>query len=494
MDQKTAMRVLGMVVPNNSRLMILKQAMVETGVLRATNLDQYFVYSTGTTFTGAIDAALYRKTNSLEMAKTKNVDVDEFPSLPTPNKGEIPVSKYVFDGIDLNTLAKYASYDDTRLTLNGIYFDAERGYAVATDGHRLRMVEWKGFTRGFILPIRAAKLLALVQNEIASAQIFVDEEGEPGKKTTHHRHMQFVGQNWRLIVKLIEGPYPNYMNVIPKNGNPAYISEETRSGLIKCLDVLKPVYQSKKTRQVILRQNWLYCASSDIEKWWKVKAPGTFMPKAITTARNASLYCAHQLKAEYNTAAQLYRARCTECGGRGEWRDNIALAKDDFAETPMFEIGFNGDYLREILTDNRQGDLSFGRSALEPVVFTTQGPWSKTLLMPLRIMSEQRGECDWGKHEEVQTPQPTKAAKANTSHIQPPQAANGAETYLTICEIGVNGSKVKTCFAVTPGEKSPQAAVMLHLAENLEGLNVQVLEQRPILKKEQDVLSRMGMI
>ena len=142
---------------------------------------------------------------------------EEFPDLPELSPGEIArVQAAVLSSMIERTIYA-ASTDETRYNLNGVYFQVleEDGKLrmVSTDGHRLAMVDrlvsegGKGLASGVILPRKAlGELKRLVDEEDA-------DEIELGFEGTH----ALVGRgDVTLVMRLIDGEFPNYAQVLPK--------------------------------------------------------------------------------------------------------------------------------------------------------------------------------------------------------------------------------------------------------------------------------------
>ncbi|HAO99646.1 MAG TPA: DNA polymerase III subunit beta [Fibrobacteres bacterium] len=138
-------------------------------------------------------------------------DASEYPSLPEVEHGKAFKAPLK----DLRFLAEKASFavstDFSRMSLTGVYCEGKNGKLemVATDGHRFgkAWIELKGATLpGVILPPKALGQVLrmsedpeeLIEIEIGAAQA------------------RFSTQAITLLTKLIDGPYPNYENVIPK--------------------------------------------------------------------------------------------------------------------------------------------------------------------------------------------------------------------------------------------------------------------------------------
>jgi DNA polymerase-3 subunit beta len=170
--------------------------------------------------------ALTKKENSwLEIRQNKSVfnivgiSADEYPVFPSYSTTEfMKIQANVLCDMIEKTIYS-VSNDETRYHLNGVYFEKyanndDFNYRmVATDGHRLSLVDRKaeslggGQPGGVIIPRKGLheirKLLEGLGGEfemaIEGSQLIV-------------RHGSTV-----LMVRLIEGKYPNYQQLIPHN-------------------------------------------------------------------------------------------------------------------------------------------------------------------------------------------------------------------------------------------------------------------------------------
>lgn len=142
---------------------------------------------------------------------------EEYPTLPTATPGNtLRVQAVVLSQMIERTMYA-ASGDETRYNLNGVYIEqlAEGGKLrmVATDGHRLAYVDrelggpLEGLANGVIIPRKGlAELKRLVDEEDAD-EVEIGFEGNSGLVRK---------QGVTLVMRLIEGEFPNYRQVIPK--------------------------------------------------------------------------------------------------------------------------------------------------------------------------------------------------------------------------------------------------------------------------------------
>jgi len=137
-----------------------------------------------------------------------------FPNIETGQSFQITIS-------DLTELIKHtlfsASFDETKQFLNGIFVKMEEGtlYFVATDGYRLALKQLKQetFNHQFavIIPYKAMSELQKVIQQL-----------DPTKSvniTISERQVSFSVDQFLLISRVIEGKFPDYKQVLPKQIN-----------------------------------------------------------------------------------------------------------------------------------------------------------------------------------------------------------------------------------------------------------------------------------
>ena len=149
--------------------------------------------------------------------------VEDFPSLPALDDEKKSTIEITADALSesINRTLFATADDQLRPVMNGIYFDLndeENSLTfVASDAHKLVRytrsdvkVETKA---AFILPKKPATLLrAILTKEEEAVKIEFDE-----------KNVIFKLSNYVLVCRLIEGAYPSYNSVIPKN-NPNKIT------------------------------------------------------------------------------------------------------------------------------------------------------------------------------------------------------------------------------------------------------------------------------
>jgi len=143
---------------------------------------------------------------------------EEFPTFPQYEpKGFVEIDGAVLKEMIEKTIYS-VSNDETRYHLNGVYFervaDGESSHfrMVATDGHRLSLIDKKvnapfpgKKAGGVIIPKKGIHEIKKLL-ETSSGKVEMSIEGS---------HLIFRQEPTVLMVKLIEGKYPNYQQLIP---------------------------------------------------------------------------------------------------------------------------------------------------------------------------------------------------------------------------------------------------------------------------------------
>jgi DNA polymerase-3 subunit beta len=120
------------------------------------------------------------------------------------------------------------SNDETRYNLNGVFFEpsADALRLVATDGHRLSLSEKPvaggfGLKRGVILPKKGLSELRKLLGEAAEAGT---DESEGETRLGFVENSAILRRPGVVLsMRLIEGLFPDYKQVIPKTGDKAVL-------------------------------------------------------------------------------------------------------------------------------------------------------------------------------------------------------------------------------------------------------------------------------
>lgn len=147
---------------------------------------------------------------------------DEFPAFPTVSFEE----SWKLSGRELNQLIAHVTFavstEETRPILNGVLWELGDGEMrmVATNGHRLaKMTLPREGGAGAGELIVHPRALSQVQKLFE-----VEDDVEVGRS---ENHLGFRGDGVQIFTRLIEGPYPNYEQVIPKDNDKSMIADRS---------------------------------------------------------------------------------------------------------------------------------------------------------------------------------------------------------------------------------------------------------------------------
>ena len=192
---------------------------------------------------------------------------EEYPPQPDFNQGAYVETKM---SALLNMLEKTSfavSNDTSRYNLNGIYLE-HLGQGLlrmsATDGHRLSFIDQELFLsapdlpRGVIVPKKGAMELRKVlaaQPESMSLSI---------QKGFLFIRIKKAEQNWSLFIRLIDGEYPDYRQVIPTGiQHRAVIQIPTFSGALRRVSLL--AHEKSKGVKLAFQRGLLTLTTSNPE-------------------------------------------------------------------------------------------------------------------------------------------------------------------------------------------------------------------------------------
>jgi DNA polymerase-3 subunit beta len=259
---------------------------------------------------------------------------EDFPKMGSADK--FPYT-FALPAADLRTLidrTRFAiSNEETRYYLNGIYLHAAESdgvsvlRAVATDGHRLARFEMpipegaKGVP-GVIIPRKTV-------NEIRK---LIDEAGDVISVSLSDNKVRFTFDHISLTSKLIDGTFPDYERVIPKNNDK--VLEVNPSLFASAVDRVSTI-SSEKSRAVKL----------------------TLGGKTMTLSANSP--------------------------DSGSASEEIEIR---FNATPM-EIGFNSAYLMDVMRqiEGEGCKLSLSDPASPTIIQDNADASSLYVLMPMRV-------------------------------------------------------------------------------------------------------------
>ncbi|MBI5682148.1 MAG: DNA polymerase III subunit beta [Deltaproteobacteria bacterium] len=164
-----------------------------------------------------------------------SLPVSEFPSFPQYNEGRLTIvdSELIGDIISKTSFA--VSTDETRRNINGLYFENEDGklIMVGTDGYRLALAEKAtdmdiGLKKGVILPKKGVlELKKLLEQEGSLLAGFTESSAI------------FKKGGSVLVIRLIDGEFPKYRQVIPKgNDKTIKVNRERMAGALRRMSLL----------------------------------------------------------------------------------------------------------------------------------------------------------------------------------------------------------------------------------------------------------------
>ena len=175
--------------------------------------------------------------------KVPCLPAEEYPALPEIEDAEFTgIDGHVFDEMIRHTVFA-TSHDETRYTLSGVLMTCENGNMtmVATDGHRLAHVRQ---------PMTLDKSLQVIVPRKALEEVSrfaSDGESENIEIGVLSNHLVFRKDRATLVTRLIEGQFPDYQGVIPKEYKAmATVGHE---GLLRALRRVS-LLSNEKTRPV----------------------------------------------------------------------------------------------------------------------------------------------------------------------------------------------------------------------------------------------------
>ena len=157
---------------------------------------------------------------------------EDYP--PFPRAENVPMVK-----IDPSALSEMIektqfaiSADETRHNLNGVYFEAGENKVirmVATDGHRLSMVQ-----RALAEPFALKRGVIVPRKGLLELRRLLDEEGGEAQLGFTETSGVFRRGDVTMVMRLIDGAFPDYQQVIPKEAERVITIDRPR-----LLDTLK---------------------------------------------------------------------------------------------------------------------------------------------------------------------------------------------------------------------------------------------------------------
>ncbi|TPW34710.1 DNA polymerase III subunit beta [Oecophyllibacter saccharovorans] len=261
--------------------------------------------------------------------------VDDFPAMVA---GELPHSFQLPANVlrSLIDRTKFAmSNEETRYYLNGIYLHVagegaeQRLRAVATDGHRLARVEAD-------VPPGAEDMPGVIipRKTVAELRKLLDEDNVPVEISLSETRIQFRVGSVLLTSKLVDGTFPEYERVIPRNNG--RIMRIAKQDMAAAVGRVAAISQERSR------------------------------PVKLALANN-------HLTLSANSPEQ------------GVAQEELGENSVSYDGEPM-EIGFQARYLTDI-TDQieAEAEFAFADSASPTLIHDTQAPAAVYVLMPIRV-------------------------------------------------------------------------------------------------------------
>jgi DNA polymerase-3 subunit beta len=225
--------------------------------------------SVDVTFDGAPNHQV-KLTSGGSTFKIMGIGREEFP--PLPEFGD--EKAYTLDQSELINMLRSVSYaqstDETRYILNGVYFNFrdEKLTLVATDGRRLALIakemEVPAANAGaIILPAKTVSELNRLLDKGTKVKINFNERRAAFQISTDKDTSGLIDHVY-LYSKVVEGNYPNYQQVVPKETHQRIKLE--RELLLQCVHRAQLVCSEKANSvKIKISSNLLeiFAASSD---------------------------------------------------------------------------------------------------------------------------------------------------------------------------------------------------------------------------------------
>lgn len=183
---------------------VLDYGLIQKGKLYCTDLERWLICDIDAP-DGIIYLDMFKKGGGVPLSLTTNSFThDDYPAVPElPDLMEIPLEMFDnigdFDGYQ-------AVSNDAREALKGVNVDLSTGGIYATQGHILLYRSFyldpiDTYDKSIIFPAQALKLMKKVKLD---------------KVEFNDKHIKFSFPGGMYVCGLMEGPYPNYMQLIPQ--------------------------------------------------------------------------------------------------------------------------------------------------------------------------------------------------------------------------------------------------------------------------------------
>ena len=166
-------------------------------------------------------------TSSRSRFRLNGLPKDEFPAFP-----QVPFEEsWKLTGETLHQLISHVSFavstEETRPILNGVLWELkpEQMRMVATNGHRLAKMT-VARPNGDVAEESAATGDLIVHPRALQQVEKLFKPDEAVEIARSENHLGFRGEGVQIFTRLIEGPYPNYEQVIPKDNDKTLVVDK----------------------------------------------------------------------------------------------------------------------------------------------------------------------------------------------------------------------------------------------------------------------------
>ncbi|HKY63897.1 MAG TPA: DNA polymerase III subunit beta [bacterium] len=195
--------------------------------------------------------------------KVVGLSPQEFPSMPEMGKKNV----LTLDAPALRAMIEKTlfsvSTDETKYNLNGVFLESagdKKLRMVATDGHRLSWAE-RPMTQSFQL----AKGVLLPRKGVLELQKLIQEEDGILPLAIEGRNVMLQRGPITLFIRLIEGDFPDYRQVIPaKNDQSAILPKAQLVGALRRVSLLSQEHNRGVKLTFNSGQLELLCSNPDL--------------------------------------------------------------------------------------------------------------------------------------------------------------------------------------------------------------------------------------
>jgi DNA polymerase-3 subunit beta len=272
------------------------------------------------------------------------MDSEDFPPFPEVLSGQTLILKQSLLSRMIHHTIYSTSKDETRPALQGVlwHLDGEKMIMVATDGHRLAKISETMKSVGSDASKMTATDIIIPAKTLNHLLRLFEEEDAEIKMNIMENQVVFSVDGTTLYSRLIEGPYPDFEQVIPKEND----------------------------KQLRVDRETIYSAM-----------------RSVSTLSNA---LTHQVKFDLSSGQVVLTASDRDLGG--EARMVLEKSKTEYQGDDL-QIGYNANYIMEIMRhmDSPEVIFELSTSVRAGLVKPSQQPEGEEylcLIMPLRLTDD----------------------------------------------------------------------------------------------------------